>query len=350
MQLVDSKKNQLSTIDKTLLTANLMGGFWDRWIVHGVDKDDINLIRKQYMTKERWNLVWQELAYQKYSEAEKLSRKNLIEEAELKYREAGLYYQLIYWLIPERNNEKLEWLNQSLIAFQHADQQSLVKTEYVQLYVDHQACFGRVRIPKSPKAVIIIINPLDSTKEELFSYENDFVENDIVVISFDGPGQGQTYTNQGLRGSRKRWETFIDSVIDYACTHFSKLSIHLFGTSSGAAWALYGSCNQKVSKVVAISPAFNTGKIKLPDYFMERTQYVLKEENVLPDYEKLAYQAPIMLVHGKQDVMVSDEDIHSLYTKLPNGKCYLEYEEEGHCCNYKLPEIRKLAMEWLERG
>ena len=346
--MLQANKQEMTTIDKTLLTARLFEGFWDRWIVHGVEKDDLAKIRSSFLTKEQWVNGWQELAIQKFIEAEGLKQLNKKNEAENKFRIAGLYYQLIHWLIPKDNKEKIQWLNESLVAFHQADQTSGIATRYDLIEIENNICFGRIRIPMSPMGVVIIINPLDSTKEELFTYEMDFISDGFITVSFDGPGQGQTYTYLGFKGTRERWRQFIDSLIDYSKVQFPDLPLYLFGTSSGAAWALYGSCNPKVTKVVAVSPAFMNEEIKLPDYFIERTRFVLEEDNVLPEIENLPYRNPVLLVHGKKDVMLSDETIYSLFNKLPVEKIFLEYEEEGHCCNYKLPEIRKISTEWFQ--
>ncbi|MEH7381320.1 alpha/beta hydrolase [Bacillus sp. JJ1533] len=350
MPRVEIPKRNMNTIEKTLLTANLFEGFWDRWIVHGVEKEDLETVRSTISTKDEWIQSWRSLANQKVFEAKKLAENNRVREAELNYRKAGLYFQLIQWLIPEASSEKIYWLNKSMENFHEADRLNSWKTTYDMLHMGDEIYFGRIRVPSNPKGVVVIINPLDSTKEELFTYELDFLEKGFVTLSFDGPGQGQTYAYMGIRGTKKRWQKFVDLLIDYSVLNFSNLPIYLFGTSSGAAWALYGSCNPKVNKVVAVSPVFPSSKITLPDYFMERTRYVLEESNALPTLDSLDFEKPVLLVHGKQDVMVSDEEIHHLYHLLPDGKCYLEYEDEGHCCNFKLPEVRRYATDWFSRN
>ncbi|TKC15518.1 alpha/beta hydrolase [Robertmurraya kyonggiensis] len=337
----------MSTMDKTLLTASLFEGFWDRWIVHGVSYHDLAKLRHSIIAKERWFKTWGELAEEKYTMAESIKKVGFVEQAESVYRIAALYYQLNQWLIPEHGGEKLDWLMKSLLVVKKADQLSDIKTEYVELLIDENSYYGRVRIPNNPEGVIIIINPIDSTKEELFSYEMDFVEKNYVVVSFDGPGQGETFTRHGLKATRLRWERFVDMMIEYASNTFPAHDIFLFGTSSGAAWAIYGSGNEKVSKAVAVSPAFRNEEIQMPDYFMERL-FAVSDETIIPDYPQIKLQKPVLLVHGKKDVMVKDEDIYGLFENLPSGKILLEYEDEGHCCNYKLPEIRTKAIEWFQ--
>lgn len=348
MQSVNIQKDSMNkTIEKTLLTANLFDGFWDRWIVHGVRKGDLSSLRKTYLSKELWVEGWKKLAEDRMSEAETLKQKGLTKEAEMAYRTSALYYQLIQWLIPSYGGEKLEWLDRSLEVVKQADLLSEIETKYLQLVVEKECYFGRMRIPINPRGIIIIINPLDSTKEELFTYEMDFVVKDYITISFDGPGQGQSYTWLGAKGTMKLWQQFVDGVIEYAHFLFPDKNIYLFGTSSGAAWAIYGSCHSLVSKVVAVSPPFRTNDIQMADYFTERAQFVL-EEDIIPLYQNLPMKSPVLLVHGKKDVMVKDESIYQLLHLLPEGKVYLEYPEEGHCCNYKLPEIRQKAISWFE--
>ncbi|WP_017437597.1 alpha/beta hydrolase [Saccharococcus caldoxylosilyticus] len=334
----------ISTIEKTMIAAKFIDGFWDRWIAHGVGREDILFVRSSLAGKEDWIKGWGTLADSLLKKAKDLPNA----EAEITFRKAGLYYHLAQWLIPERNHEKKKWLNQCLRAVRIADDLSPVETHYVQFDLDNQKCFGRVRIPFNAKGVIIIINPLDSTKEELFTYEIDFLQNRFVTISFDGPGQGETYVFSGLKGTRNRWERFVHWLIEFASANFS-LPIYVFGTSSGASWAVYSSCHPKVMKAVAVSPAFFSEQIRLPDYFIERVRFVSEQEmNWLPCLDELAFHSPVLLVHGKQDVMVSSEHIYSLYQRLPSGKKLLEFDGEGHCCNYKLPEIRQYAVAWFQ--
>lgn len=349
---MDTQQQNLSTMDKTLLTVNLMDGFWDRWLAHGVDHEDLAKVRSSFLTQETWSKNWEKLARQKLLEGEKLKQKKEWRQAERKFRTAGLYYHLIQWLFPERTEEKIKWLKYSLNAFQKADSLSKIKTQYPQISVDHSPCFGRIRIPSQPVGVVIIVNPIDSTKEELFTYEMDFVDKNFATVSFDGPGQGETYTIGGVKGTKERWQKFVTALIEYTDAQFPNLPIYLFGTSSGASWSIYGSCHPKVSKAVAVSPAFLNENIRLPDYFVERMKAVLEanSDHILPSFDHLTYRNPIMLVHGKQDVMVSDQNIYQLYEQLPVEKWLKEYEEEGHCCNYKLPEIRELAMQWFKKG
>lgn len=347
------EKTKLSTIKKTLLTTFMIDGFWDRWIAHGVDLKDLRKVRSTFTSLEGWNRSWKALAFEKSTEAQQLESQGEIKEAEYQYRLSSLYYNLNQWIYPNIQAEKIDVHKEMAKATKEADRLSDTKTIYHSLEIDGQLYDGRIRLPDHPKGVIIIINPIDSTKEELFSYELDFIESDFVSISFDGPGQGHTYTVNGVKATRKRWIAFVDGVIAYADKMYPGLPINLFGTSSGASWAIYGNSNDLVSKVVAVSPALQleTETVKLPDYFIERMQEVLEpEEQILPQFAQLTYKKPILFFHGNQDLMVPDQELYRFYQSIIVEKSLIEYTDEGHCCNNKLHDVRQKAMQWFLKG
>ncbi|WAH36786.1 alpha/beta hydrolase [Alicyclobacillus dauci] len=290
---------------------------------------------------------WSELAQAKIEVAETHQRKGLVGDAELTLRTAGLYYNLAQWIFPERCSQKQHLFHLSRDAFRRADMLSDIETRYVKLDIDDNQCIGRIRIPSEPRGCVIIINPIDSSKEELFTYEKDFLDAHYVTISFDGPGQGETYVTNGLKATYKNWSEFVNKLIEYTVEHFPTIPAFIFGTSFGASWVIYGSCHPNISKAVAVSPAFDRQRMSMPDYFNERMNCIHGDDkDPFPDFEKLHYRNPVFLFHGGRDRMVKRSDIYHLYEMLPEGSRLIEYEEEMHCCNYKLREIRELAIEW----
>ena len=190
----------------------------------------------------------------------------------------------------------------------------------------------------------------DSSKEELFKYEMDFVEGGFITISFDGPGQGETFIYNEVIGTRIRWEKFIQQVIDYASKLFPDLPIYLFGISLGASWVLYGSSHKNVKKAVAVSPAVELEKMNMPSYFMQRMDcscIVTEEERAIPKFNEIKYHSPILVFHGNKDSMVPNKVMYELFQKLSTEKKLIEYEDEGHCCNNKLDKIRRIALMWF---
>lgn len=345
-------KQLASTIDKTLLTSMLLDGFWERWIAHGVTKEDLIKVRQRLNSLEQWVELWGSIAKEKENHAR--LTKDLVKKESL-YQQAGFIYSLIQWIYPERNREKVIWYMMSKNLFRKADSLSSHQTKYIGIEFENCKCNGRIRIPNknkiNAKGCILIINPIDSAKEELYKYENDFVNAGFVTFCFDGPGQGETYALQELKGTRKRWESFINKLIELAHIEFPNLPIYLFGTSSGASWAIYGSIHPYVVKTVAVSPAFvgYDGKHhNLPEYFIERmNKYLETPKDILPIFEDMTFNKPLLLFHGEQDVMVDQKEVVEFVNHCANVN-FFTYEDQGHCCNDKLNEIRKISIDWYK--
>jgi hypothetical protein len=338
----------LKTIEKTMMTSLLFEGFWDRWIAHGIQHQAAVTYRNQIKSLDHWVSLIAENAEEYESLAKLVFAQGNLKDAERLHRIAGLHYNLIQWIYPETCCTKRMWFSKCKEQFTLADEITKDQIEETFLSVNGKDCYGRVRIPEEPKGCVIIINPIDSSKEELFTYEMDFAKLGFATVSFDGPGQGESYVIHGHKAERSGWELFINKLIDLAVVRFPELAIHLFGTSSGASWALNGGRHPKVSKVAAVSPALEND-IKMPDYFKERLAYILEdsESSILPKLNYVEQSNPVILFHGNMDVMVKDEDIYALYGKLPQQKRLIEFEKEGHCCNFKLSEIRQISAQWF---
>jgi pimeloyl-ACP methyl ester carboxylesterase len=338
------------TISRTLKTAHLIDVFWERWLAHGLDKEDLEKVRDDIKSLEGWFQSWERLAEEKHNRAKKFEIEGQYKEAEYMYRLTALYYNLNYWIDPTYSEKKQYWYNKCLQFFLKADSLSEVKTIYKTISIDDFYASGRIRIPSDAKGCIVIINPIDSSKEELFKYEKDFIEAGFATVSFDGPGQGETFTLNGVIGTGIRWEKFVIHLIDYVHEFLPNLPIYLFGTSLGGTWVLFGSSHPKVRKAVTVSPAVELEKMNMPTYFRERMNCsCILDGNVktIPNFNAINYRCPILMFHGNKDMMVPNKEMYALYQKLPVEKQLIEYKEEGHCCNNRLSEIRKISVKWF---
>ncbi|MCM3443389.1 alpha/beta hydrolase [Metabacillus halosaccharovorans] len=348
---VRTQQTASKTINRTLRTAQLIDGFWERWLVHGIESDDLIKCRQNLNSLEEWLTNWEALAIEKTNQASILEGKGFLEEAEYLYRQASLCYNLNYWIFPDRILEKQDWYKKCLELTYKGDSISSIKTKYDSIYFEGVKCAGRIRIPSNPKGCILIINPIDSSKEELFRYERDFIEDGFVTISFDGPGQGETFALNGLMGTGSNWEIFTMDLIEYAKNKFPTLPLYLFGTSLGATWVLLGSSHPDVKKSVAVSPAVDLNKMNFPSYFEERINIACNlDGKTMPNFKTIDYKCPIFVFHGKKDMMVPTVEMYELFEQLPNGKRLIEYDEEGHCCNNRLDEIRKISLIWFSES
>ncbi|WP_256759379.1 alpha/beta hydrolase [Cohnella sp. WQ 127256] len=340
-----------NTIQKTIMTGFVFGRFWDMWIANGFPRATVSELRDRLISLEDWIRILHKHAIAYEQQADCYLNQYLVGEAHNLYRLAGMHFHLIQWIYPETGVERRKWFQCSKEMYHKADKLLEDVMIYVEIQIDGNDCYGRICVPDEPKACVVIMNPLDTSKEEFYAYEKYFAGMGFVTVSFDGPGQGETYVFNKHRATRHRWALFVNQVIDFASAQYPELDLNLFGTGSGAAWAIYGSSHRRVHKTMSVSPMLER-EMKIPDYFKERLSYLFDEQeySLLPTLHEVDPLCPILLVHGNKDYIVKDADIYELYNSLPGERWLIEYENEGHCCNYKMGEILKVAAEWYLKG
>lgn len=336
------------TIEKTMITGFLFAKFWDRWATNGLQPSTLNDMRSRLFMLEDWiHFLLRDAAEYEEQAVSELNQALLV-QAELSYHRAGVHYNLIQWMFPMTGVEKQKWYAASQARHRLADSLTKDKVVYAQFEVDGGCCYGRIREPIETKGCVIVINPIDSSKEESYYGEDYFARMGLVTVTFDGPGQGETYIRNEHKASFARWSLFMMTLIDYTVKSYPDLELFLFGVSSGAAWAIQGSQHPKVLRTVGVSPVCDTQTL-MPDYVMERLSYIglEKEEQLTPSIDSFKSASPVFLIHGDKDNIVHTESIHKLYQRLPEGKRLTIYEDEGHCCLYRKEEILQEAVGWF---
>lgn len=339
-------------IEKTIFTSVMDNGFWDRWIVHGIDEAFIKENKTKMINVDGWTETLSNKAQEYSKRAKELEEAGDKLQAEQNYRKAGIYYNLVQWVFPEPAGKRAEWYERCLETFRLADLVSEDEIIHHTLTINEKSYGGRIRIPnKEVEGVVILVIPTDSTKEEFYLYEQDFAEEGFVVISFDGTGQGETLLIHGHKADIETWEQFMNGVVHFASAQFPNLSINLFGTSSGGAWAMEGSRNSLVSKTAVVSPPPKfKNNVRLPDYFRERMNNMLVDfdKGSLPLFQHAEEIDDIVVFHGGKDLLVIEDELKELFNQFSPEKRFITYEEEAHCCNYKLGEIRHRTAEWFK--
>lgn len=339
-------------IEKTILASVMDNGFWHRWIVHGIDETYIKSSISKMINVKGWTETLASKALEHSNLAKNYEESGDLPQAEYHFCKASIYYNLAQWVFPEPNKVRAEWYNRCLEQFDLADMVSEDSISRHTLAIEGKNYGGRLRIPNGElSGVVILIIPTDSTKEEFYLYEQDFAKEGFVVISFDGPGQGETLLLNGHKADIESWEQFTKGVIEFSWANFPDLPLNLFGTSSGGAWAIESSKNPLVSKTSIVSPPPKfKNSIRLPDYFRERMENMLVDFEIgnLPTFDNAEEIGNILMFHGGKDLLVNEEELIELFNRFSPEKRFITYENEGHCCNFKLAEIRHRTSNWFK--
>ncbi|GAA0136338.1 hypothetical protein YSY43_31790 [Paenibacillus sp. YSY-4.3] len=338
------------TIEKTISISFVFESFWDRWLGSGLPKPTVYELRQRVNGIEDWMEVLQSHADVHEQLAIKMLKQHLISEAEYFYRNAAMNYNLIQWMFPYTGPDKQMWYERCKCMHMEADKLAADMISKAEIQVEGKKCRGRVRIPKHPRGCVIILNPIDSSKEESIKYEIGFAREGFVTVSFDGPGQGETYVFNHCLATRRGWGLFVHEVIGFAAQQFPELPLHLFGTSFGGSWAIEGGSHSKIGRVAAVSPVLGGG-IWMPDYFKERMSNVIEEgENFLVlNEESIERDRPMLLIHGRKDEWVKDEAIRSFYRRITADRLLIEYPDERHGCSFRMDDIIRAVSDWYAR-
>jgi dipeptidyl aminopeptidase/acylaminoacyl peptidase len=220
---------------------------------------------------------------------------------------------------------------------------------------------GVIRTPygEGPFPVVVMIPGLDSTKEELRSTEQTFLDRGLATFSVDGPGQGEAEYDVPIRGdwapvAELIWET-VGAQPDLDRDRLAIWGVSLGGYYSVRVTAALG---ERVKAAVALAGPFNFGECwsGLPpltrDTFRVRSKTASDDEaRTVADTLDLTdvthdVTAPLLLVFGRQDRLIPWEQAVKVHDAVP-GSELLMLEDANHGCADRSPWHRPRTADWL---
>ena len=210
-----------------------------------------------------------------------------------------------------------------------------------------------------PHPVILMIPGLDSTKEELRSTEELFLERGVATFSVDGPGQGEAEYDLAIRGD---WEVPGAAIIDRLAAEpgLDAARIGVWGVSLGGYYSpRVASGDDRVKACVALA-----GPYTFADGWDSRpvlTQEAFRVRSKSPDMAAARAVAaglsmegraelircPLLAVTGKRDRLIPWEHSARLVKEASGPAELLLLEEGNHGCANLAPFHRYLTADWV---
>ena len=214
-----------------------------------------------------------------------------------------------------------------------------------------------VRTPygEGPFPVVLMIPGLDSTKEEIRSTEQTFLDRGLATFSVDGPGQGEAEYDVKIRGD---WgpvtEVLYDAIGRQSDLDRDRLGV--WGVSLGGYYAVrvMAALGDRATAGVALAGPFNFGECwdGLPpltrDTFRVRSGTASDEEargvadtlDLSPVAGDVA--APMLLVFGRQDRLIPYRQAEKAHAAVPGSELLML--ERGQ------PRLRRRTAPGTGRG
>jgi 2,6-dihydroxypseudooxynicotine hydrolase len=213
---------------------------------------------------------------------------------------------------------------------------------------------------KEMAPVVIMVPGLDSTKEELESYETPFLDRGIATLCIDGPGQGEAEYEMPIRAD---YEAPIRAVVDWI-ERYGKVDskrVGICGVSLGGYYAPRAAAFEtRVKACIGLSGPYSLGDNweRLPqlsrDVFRVRSHLTTLDEarrhsETLTLGGGIARQieCPLFLVTGKQDRLIDWRDANRLAAEVSGPVTVIAVEDGNHIANNRPYRYRHQMADWI---
>jgi dipeptidyl aminopeptidase/acylaminoacyl peptidase len=203
---------------------------------------------------------------------------------------------------------------------------------------------------------------LDSAKEELLTFEDNFLARGMAVLAFDGPGQGEAEYDFPIRAD---YEAVTGQVIDWVERHRSDIDasrIGIWGISLGGYYAPRSAAfDKRLKACIANCGPWNFGALwaSLPE--LTRLAFVARS-HAGSDKEAQArasalaldgvaekVECPIFIVAGGLDRLCPPQDAKRLAAQVRGPVELLVIEDGNHVAHNRFYCYRARSADWMAR-
>jgi dipeptidyl aminopeptidase/acylaminoacyl peptidase len=244
--------------------------------------------------------------------------------------------------------------------------------EKVQIGFDGGTISAYLHLPNrsdGPFPCVVFCPGLDMIKEDYPNPENNIlVKRGMAVLSFDGPGQGESRLHGGLRwelnGGGDNYGAAATALVDYlsARPEIDPHQLGVFGISQGSYWGpIMASREQRLKACACMMGSFYEQGFDLGQpFFKENLMFMMEvdDENeidaVIPlislDGIEASIQSSLLVLHGEFDELTPEEDARRFVERAVNAEPreLIIYENEFHPLGGVSPEAFNTAADWLQ--
>jgi pimeloyl-ACP methyl ester carboxylesterase len=220
---------------------------------------------------------------------------------------------------------------------------------------------GNLRRPEDSirPPLVLLVPGLDSSKEELFAIEDDFLRRGLATLSIDGPGQSENSVHFAIRPN---WESVITPLLDHiadADLSVDQDRIGLMGISMGAIYGPRAAAYEKrIKALVGLAGPYNLGECwdalnpltrggyifytkSADEAEAKRKAYTLNLEGILDKVNQ-----PMLVIHGAKDRLFPPSHAERIAREAGNATLVI-YPDGNHVCNNIAYKYRPLMADWL---
>ncbi len=335
-----------------------------RFISNGVDANDFQRVTNSIERWDDWCQRWCECGAMHEQMGEKAEAQEHYTSAAYHYFHAAISYHFGKYLFVRKPHELRQAHEHVVHAYKRALPYFDFPGEHVEMaYEGGATMYGVLRKPwHTPKPPVVILVPgLDSVKEELHIYGDDFLKRGMAVLAIDGPGQGEMEFEHAMRFD---YEVPIKYTIDYLESRpdVDASRVGLMGVSLGGYYAPRAAAFEpRLKAAIANCGGYNfVGHFdRLPMLTREAFTYRLKSANQSEARAKLAafnlqgvmekVKCPLLIIMGRRDRLVPPADAERMTAEAGEVAELWMFEDGNHVCNNIPYKHRPQQADWMRK-
>jgi dipeptidyl aminopeptidase/acylaminoacyl peptidase len=208
--------------------------------------------------------------------------------------------------------------------------------------------------------IVLMTMGLDSAKEELLTFEMDFLRRGMAILAFDGPGQGEAEYDFPIRAD---YENVVAPVIDWLIANRPDVDtgrIGIWGISLGGYYVPRTvAFEQRIVAAIANCGPYNWGALweKLPGLTREAyvrrshsaTQAEAREKAFTLSLEGLGPKitCPLFVIAAQLDRLCPPEDAERLARETAGQTTLLVVEDGNHVAHNRFYKYRARSADWM---
>src|SRR5713226_4111643 len=344
------------------LVQSAIDNWAPRFIANGVDANDFQRVTNSVERWDDWCQKWSECGAMHEQMGEKAEAEEHYESTASHYFHAAISYHFGKYLFVRKPHELRAAHEHTVHAYRKALPFFDFPGELVAIPYERGATmYGVLRKPwHTPKpAVVILVPGLDSVKEELHNYGDEFLRRGMAVLAIDGPGQGEMEFEYPMRHD---FEVPLRHAIDYleGRPDVDATRVGLMGVSLGGYFALRAAAfEHRVKAAICLAGAYNLAKhferyplltqeafiyrLKAPDESTARA--LLKAFDLQGVMGKV--QCPLLVIIGRLDRLFPPEDSEQIVAEAGGEATLWLYEDGNHVCNNIPYKYRPQQADWM---
>jgi dipeptidyl aminopeptidase/acylaminoacyl peptidase len=333
-----------------------------RFIANGIDSNDFQRVTSSVERWDDWCQAWSETGAMHEQMGEKAEAEGHFTSAAYHYYHASMAYHFGKFLFLQSPRELRAAHEHTVSAYKKALPYFDFPGEHMAIpYEQGATMYGILRKPwHTPKPPVVILVPgLDSVKEELHSYGDDFLRRGMAVLAIDGPGQGEMEFEHPMRFD---YEVPAGYAIDYLESRpdVDASRVGLMGVSLGGYYAPRAAAFEpRVKAAIANCGGYNfvSHFERLPALtraaFIHRLKAASESEarakleafNLEGVMEKV--QCPLLVIMGRRDRLVPPEDATRMAAEAGEAAELWMFEDGNHVCNNIIYKYRPQQADWM---